>query len=229
MDLNDKIAVVTGVSKGIGRATVEALLEKGVKVAGWGRSEPPIEKDRFFFRQTDVTNLELVEKAYEDTVDHFGEGPHILVNNAGLGYSGPMEQMPVDQWREMFDTNVHGIFHCSRVAIPGMKDKGEGHIINIGSIAATGGVAEMAGYCGTKHAVRGISRALFKEVRYHNIKVSCVNPGSVQTDFFTNIEGAEAHEKMMKPADVAGSLIDLLETGANYLPSELEVRPLKPK
>lgn len=229
MELQDKLAVVTGVSKGIGKATVQALLDNGAKVAGWGRNGPDIEHDHFFFCQTDVTDLESVEQAYGRTAEHFGSGPDILVNNAGLGYSGPMEEMPVEQWKQMFDTNVHGIYHCSRKAIPAMKEKGGGHIINIGSIAATGGVAEMAGYCGTKHAVRGISRALFKEVRFHGIKVTCVNPGSVQTDFFSNIEGADAHDKMMKPSDIAGSLIDLLHSGENYLPSELEVRPLKPK
>ncbi len=229
MEVQNKLAVVTGVSKGIGKATVQALLDNGAKVAGWGRNSPDIEHDHFFFCQTDVTDLESVGQAYDRTVEHFGSGPDILVNNAGLGYSGPMEEMPVDQWKQMFDTNVHGIYYCSRKAIPAMKEKGGGHIINIGSIAATGGVAEMAGYCGTKHAVRGISRALFKEVRFHGIKVTCVNPGSVQTDFFSNIEGADAHDKMMKPADIAGSLIDLLRSGENYLPSELEVRPLKPK
>ncbi len=228
MDLQNKTAVVTGVSKGIGKATVELLLEEGMQVVGWGRNAPATDHPSFRFMEVDVRKEEAVARAAEQTREAFGE-VGVLVNNAGLGINGPVEEMDAQDWQLMFDTNVHGLFYCTKHLVPGMKKKGEGHIINIASIAGTNGVEQMAGYCGTKHAVVGISKSLFKELRNDGVKVTCIMPGSVQTDFFQNIEGAEVHDNMMRPADIAGSVRDLLKTHSNYLPSELEVRPLKPK
>ncbi len=132
-------------------------------------------------------------------------------------------------WHAMFNINVNGIFYCSRLVIPEMKQLGYGHIINISSIAGMTGIEGMSGYCATKFAVRGMSGALFKEVRNFGIKVSCVYPGSVNTNFFDSIETVQANTNMMKPEDIAGTIIHFLETDPNYLPVDIEVRPLKPK
>jgi NAD(P)-dependent dehydrogenase (short-subunit alcohol dehydrogenase family) len=110
MELKDKIAIVTGVSKGIGLATVKTLLEKGVKVAGWGRSAPKIKHPNFAFYLTDVRDSESVQESYNATVEDFGGDISILINNAGLGYQAKMEEMALEQWHEMFETNVNGIF-----------------------------------------------------------------------------------------------------------------------
>lgn len=229
MDLKGKLAIVTGVSKGIGFATLTQLLERGAKVAGWGRTEPSVSHPNFRFFKTDVGKFSEVEASWKMTREVFDIPCHILINNAGLGYEALFEEMPLDQWKEMFDTNVHGIFHCSRVVIPQMKAMEQGHIINIASIAGSVGIEGMAGYCGTKWAVRGISQSMYKELRKFGIKVSVISPGSVNTAFFDAIPSTSANEHMMSADDIAGSIMYMLTTSENYHPIELEVRPLRPK
>lgn len=229
MDLKNKIAIVTGVSRGIGKETVSALLERGVKVAGWGKRKPGFTHPNFHFISTDVRDREQVANAYEETVHQFGEQVHILINNAGLGYFKIMEQLSEEEWKEMFDTNVHGIFHCSKTVIPSMKKSRYGHIINISSVAGLMGLPEGTGYCGTKFAVRGISEAMFKELREFNIKVSCIYPGSTQTDFFVHYPAVKTGEWMMHPADIAQTIVHTLEMPDNYAILNIEARPLQYK
>lgn len=229
MIIENKVAIVTGCSKGIGLATVHILLQRGMKVAGWSRTQPPIDHPHFKFFNTDIKSQSSVEKSYGETVKAFGSDIHVLVNNAGLGYEGAIDTMPVEQWIEMFDANVHGIFYCSRLVIPQMKALDEGHIINISSIAGTTGIEGMAGYCGTKHAVRGISQSMYKELRNFGIKVTCIYPGSVNTNFFDKIDSVTANQNMMRPEDIALTITQVLETHGNYHPIDIEVRPLRPK
>jgi len=230
MDLTGKVAIVTGASKGIGRATVEALLARGAAVAGWGRSAPEgLVHDRFQFFACDVRDEAAVAEALTNTVRELGPEIHVLVNNAGLGISGPVDGFKSEDWKLMFDTNVHGTFFCSRAVLPQMKRQQLGHIINIASIAGTTGIENMAGYCATKFAVRGFSQSLFKEVRNDGIKVTCISPGSTQTNFFDDIPGATANDSMMSPVDIAGFIIYSLETPFNFHVVEVEMRPLQPK
>ncbi len=229
MKLADKIAIVTGSSKGIGLATAKKLLEKGVKVAGWSRSATPIKHPNFTSVQVDVGSYDEVKKAFGQTIQRFGEEVAILINNAGLGFEGDFESLAEEKWHLMFSTNVDSIFYCTQLVIPKMKNLGEGHIVNISSIAGTNGIAGMAAYCATKHAVRGISHALFKELRNYGIKVSTVYPGSTQTNFFADFTSVASNENMMQPEDIALTIAQLLETSANYLPVDIEVRPLQPK
>lgn len=228
MNIQGKVAVVTGVSKGIGLATVKALAENGATVFGIGRTSPDFKHANFSFMPCNVSNPEAVAKAFEAIYHKTHNTIHILINNAGVGFSGKMHETRIEDWKEMFDTNVHGVFYCSRLAIPKMIAQQEGHIINIASIAGKSGLENFSGYCGSKFAVRGISESLFKEYRNDGIKVSCIYPGSVMTNFFDNIDGITANENMMMPEDIACTIIDLLETSANYLPAEIEVRPLMP-
>lgn len=226
MELNGKTAIVTGASKGIGKSLVKALLQKGVKVTGWSRSAPDISHKNFHFVKADVGSHESVEKAFAESLAFLENNVHILVNNAGLGYFGKMEELPVDKWREMFDTNVHGVFYCSRKAIPVMKRQQSGHIINIASIAGLSGIEEATGYCATKFALRGISQSLFKEVRKSNIKVTSICPGSVNTEFFNDVADVTANETMLSPDEIANSILHILETPDNFLTVEMELRPL---
>ena len=228
MDLQGKLAVVTGVSKGIGLETVKALLNEGMTVAGWGRTAPDLAHDNFHFYATDVGNFEQVKTSYEKTLASLGQ-VSVLVNNAGLGFMGLLHEMPLNQWQQMFDTNVNGVFYCSKAVIPGMISQEEGHIINIASIAGITGIESMAGYCGTKFAVRGISHSLFKEVRNFGIKVSCIYPGSTNTNFFDEIDAVTANENMMRPEDIADSIVHVLNTHPNYHIVDVEMRPLHPK
>lgn len=229
MKLENKVAIVTGVSRGIGLSTVEALLEKGMKVAGWGRTAPKLQHENFEFVECDVRRADSVQMAYEHTVKHFGGPVYVLVNNAGLGRSSTLEDQSLDDWHLMFDTNVHGLFYCTRLVIPAMKERGEGHVINISSIAGTTGIEQMSAYCATKHAVRGISHSLYKEVRDYGVKVTCIYPGSVQTNFFDNIDSVTVNDNMMRPEDIASTILHCLESHPNYHHVDIEVRPLMPK
>src|SRR5690606_853655 len=177
----------------------------------------------------DVSVEEQVEKAYRATVGQLGYDIRILVNNAGFGVAGAFESMSSEDWRSMFDTNVHGIFYVSKRLISNMTAADEGHIINVASLAGLNGVAMLAGYVGTKHAVRGISHSMYMELRDFGIKVSAIYPGSTKTNFFDNIEGAEATDHMMRPQDVAQTIVQTLETHPNYFVADVECRPLRPR
>ena len=229
MELKHKVAVVTGVSKGIGLEVVKLLLERGAVVAGWGRTKPEFLHENFHFFACDVSVEEQVEKAYLATVGKLGFDIRILVNNAGFGVAKAFETMSSEEWRAMFDTNVHGIFYVSKRLIAGMKAADEGHIVNIASIAGLNGIANFAGYVGTKHAVRGISHSMYMELRDFGIKVSTIYPGSTQTNFFDDIEGSQVNENMMRPQDVAQTIVQTLETHPNYFVADVECRPLRPR
>lgn len=229
MDIQNKVAIVTGASKGIGIETVKTLLEAGAKVAGWSRTRPELEHENFLFVEVNMREYTSVEKAFKQTTEQWGEKVAILVNNAGLGFQGKFEEMPMEEWHAMFETNVNGIFYATRLALPLMKRVGEGHVINISSIAGTTGIETMAGYCGSKHAVRGISHSLYKEVRNHGIKVTCIYPGSVNTNFFDAIDSVQANENMMRPEDIADTILHAVQTHPNFHLVDIEMRPLKPK
>lgn len=229
MNLSDKIAIVTGASKGIGLETAKLLLKAGAKVAGWSRTRPALEHENFAYFETDMSDYASVENAFKLSCRKWGEGVAVLVNNAGLGYQGKFEEMPLDEWHRMFNVNVNGIFYATRLALPLMKQQGEGHIINISSIAGTTGIEGMAGYSGSKHAVRGISHSLYKEVRNDGIKVTCIYPGSVNTQFFDGIDSVQANENMMRSEDVADTILHAIQTHRNFHLVDIEMRPLKPK
>ncbi len=229
MNLENKLAIVTGASKGIGLATTRLLLEKGAKVAGWSRSAAPIRHDNFKAYPTDLRNADSIAQAYEATVKKFGDEVAILVNNAGLGYMAAFEELPLEQWHEMFDTNVHGLFYCSRLVIPGMKQRREGSIINISSTSGRTGSEGFAGYCGSKFAVQGISQAMYKELREFGIKVTCVYPGAVNTHFFDQIDSIQANDNMLRPEDVAIAIVQVLESSPHSHTIDLEIRSMGPK
>ncbi len=228
MDITGKIAVVTGVSKGIGLALTNLLLDRGAIVFGLGRNNNQITNPSYHFIACDIRDFASVELAFNHIYSKH-TNIDILVNNAGLGYFGMLEDMPVSEWKEMFETNVNGIFYCCKLALPAMKIKQAGHIINIASTAALEGMPQVAGYCGSKWAVKGISESLFREVRDFKIKVTCIYPGSTKTDFFRNSPGVKPHDYMLMPEDVAQAIVHTIETPDNFHTVNLEVRPLQPK
>jgi NADP-dependent 3-hydroxy acid dehydrogenase YdfG len=230
MDLTGKVAIVTGVSSGIGRATAEALLARGAAVAGWGRKPPEdLDNERFLFFECDVRDEHAVAEAFTNTQRELGLEVHVLVNNAGLGVFGPIDGFKSEDWHAMFDTNVNGLFYCTRAALPQMKKQHAGHIINVASLAATAGTANLAGYCATKYAVRGFSDALFKEVRPDGIRVTCVMPGSVETNFNGAQPGADPDPYKMQPEDIADAIIHALEAPDVTMISEIQLRPANVK
>jgi len=230
MELSSKVAIITGVSKGIGRATAEALLAKGAVVAGWGRTAPEgLTHERFQFFECDIRNEVSVQEAYTNTLRELGPAVHVLVNNAGIGLFGPIDGFSSEDWHAMFDTNVHGLFYCTRAVLPEMKKQKQGHIINVASLAGTAGTAKLAGYCATKYAVRGFSDALFKEVRPDGVRVTCIMPGSVETNFNGTEPGQEPDPHKMQPEDIAAAIVHALEAPQTVMISEMQMRPTQPK
>lgn len=228
MELKNKIAVVTGANKGIGHECVQQLLEKGAIVIGICRSGCSHSHANYTCLMADVRNFESLSAAFQQVLDLHGK-IDVLINNAGLGYFGHCDELPIEQWHEMFDTNVTGLFYATRLALPSMKKQGAGHIINISSIAGLEGYQQVSAYCATKFAVRGFSDALYKEVRDFGVKVTCVYPGSVKTDFFRHSENITAHDNMLRPEDVANQIVYCLESPPNFHNVNLEIRPLKPR
>jgi len=229
MIIKDKIAVVTGVSRGIGKALTEQLLSKGARVFGLGRNNNEISHPDYVFIPCDVRDFISVKRTFEILFEQTQNKVDILINNAGLGYFGFLEDTSIEQWNEMQQTNVNGIFHCCKMALPGMKKNQTGHIINIASTAALEGMPKVSAYCASKWAVKGLSESLFREVRDFKIKVTCVYPGSTKTDFFRNSPDVKPHDYMLMPEDVSSSIMHAIESPDNFHTVNLEIRPLQPK
>lgn len=229
MELQNRKVLITGISKGIGKELALQFLSKGCKVAGFGLTEPDYQHENLRFYRTNVRNPKEVASSYQKYFKEFDGDIDILVNNSGLGYFGKTEDYTDEQLFEMYETNVYGVFFMNRHAIPIMKKKFYGHIFNIASTAAIEGYPQVSAYCGTKFAVKGISESMYKELRDYRIKVTCVYPGSVKTDFFRNSPGIQPHDYMLMPQDVAQMIVQAAETPDNFHQVNLEVRPLQPK
>lgn len=238
MDLKDKVAVVTGASSGLGWSFSQALVRKGAVVYGLARNTEKLQElkselgDRFYPIACDVMKEEDVDNAFGRVVEESGR-IDILVNNAGLARRGAITELSSSDWDVQMDTNARGTFLCSRLAVPIMARQNEssgfgGHIVNIASIAGLLGNPQLSGYNASKFAVRGFSDALMKEVRDDGIKVTCIYPGSVDTNFAA-VSGGGISPNAMTADDLAETLIHVLETSDNYLISELVMRPLRPR
>ena len=238
MHLQDKVAVVTGASRGLGRAFAEALAAKGAQVYGLARSENDLADvadaigDAFHPIECDVRDPDDVHRAFKTVKDAAGRCD-VLVNNAGLGRFSAVEEYDDDAWDVMMDTNVTGLFFCTRAAIPMMKAQNAesgfgGHIVNIASIAGLIGNPNISGYNASKFAVRGFSEAIMKELREDGIKVTCIYPGSVETHFADEAD-ASGSKNPMQPEDIADTVVHVIEGPDNYLISEVVMRPLRPK
>lgn len=234
MDINNKTAIVTGASSGIGIDFSQALINKGATVFGLARSTDKLKKvqrelgEQFQPVTMDITDHGAIEKWIGKTFST-GHQPDILINNAGLGRFADVDELPLEDWEAMVRTNLSGTFYMTRQIVPLMKGKKSVcHIINIASIAGKIGNPKMTGYNASKFGVRGFSEALFKEVRYDGIKVTCFYPGSIATSFFGDKE-TDTHENMMQPQEVAQVLINVLETPDNFLINDITMRPLNPK
>jgi 3-oxoacyl-[acyl-carrier protein] reductase len=234
--LNGKVALVTGGSRGIGLAIAQALVADGVRVAVTGRNEAHLAAARPMIEnagsgvveslQADVRRYDQVERSIEATVARFG-GLDILVNNAGVGIFADVVDMAPAQWAEVIDTNLTGVFNACHAAIPEMRRRGGGFIVNISSLAGKNAFASAAAYCASKSGLNAFSEALMQEVRYDNIRVSYVMPGSVATGFSGGDESKGADWKV-SPEDVAEVVLNLLRHPARSLPSRVELRPTKP-
>jgi NAD(P)-dependent dehydrogenase (short-subunit alcohol dehydrogenase family) len=223
--LKGKTAVITGVSKGIGRAIAQNLLDHGVSVIGWGLHVPAYAHESLYFVECDVSEEASVKNALETSLDI---SPRIdfLINNAGFGYFEAIEAFEVEKFRRMLDVNLTGAFLVTKAVVPTMKTQGSGHIVNISSIAGRVGAPHGSGYNASKFALTGFTEVLFQELRAHGIKVTTVYPGSTETNFFDDIPGFSAHDRMVHPRELAETVVHLMNTSPNYLVREIEIRPL---
>src|SRR5258708_14405620 len=232
MNLKGKTAIVTGGTKGIGRDSAEALLREGLSVCIAARDQAQIDKavselgDKADGFACDGGDYEEVEGLFTYIIMEVG-GLDSLVNNAGIGIFPTVEETSAEDFRAVLETNVFGVFYCCREAIPEMRKRGGGYIINISSLAGANPHPRMAAYNASKFGLNGFSEALMQEVRHDGIKVSYIMPGSVNTEFGGDTASDEKSWQLT-PQDIARVVVDLLHHDDRALPSRVEIRPSKP-
>jgi 3-oxoacyl-[acyl-carrier protein] reductase len=234
--LSNKTAIVTGGTKGIGYAIARGLVNAGANVSLSARHEDEIRKTAAELNEIgggrcvgfvcDVRDQAQVKSFFANTVNALG-GLDILVNNAGIGIFEPVESTSGDDFRAVIETNLCGVFYCCHEAIPLMRQRGGGYIINISSLAGTNAHPRMAAYNASKFGLNGFSEALMQEVRHDGIKVSYIMPGSVNTEFGGD-EPSDQKSWQLQPNDVAQVVVDLLNYPQRALPSRVEIRPSQP-
>src|SRR5262245_39256926 len=282
MNLKNRVAIVTGGTKGIGYAIAEALSREGVSVCLTARTQSELDqavrrlsfgliktgqrvrstkhegvvlgvtptnvrvrwdgeaKETYIYPERltvqgrkrvtgtvcDVRKHRQVSSLIEHTTKELG-GLDILINNAGIGIFETVAQTSPEDFRAVLETNLFGVFYCCHEAIPEMKKRGGGYIINISSLAGANPHPRMAAYNASKFGLNGFSEALMQEVRHDNIRVSYIMPGSVNTEFGGDSPSDEKSWQLA-PDDIARVVIDLLHHDDRSLPSRVEIRPSKP-
>lgn len=232
-----RVALITGGTRGIGYAIAEALLRAGDQVAFTGTSDDGVVKAEHALSALDgaqvtgivcdVRDAASTELAVRTVIANYG-GLDVLVNSAGVGVGVPVSDLPHDEWDRIIGTNLTGVFNCCKAAIPHLKARGGGWIVNISSLASTNPFAGGAAYCASKAGLNAFSDALMQELRYDNIRVTSILPGSVATGFSGRESNSGAEWKLL-PEDVAEAVVDVLNHPARSLPSRVEIRPSRPK
>ncbi len=236
--LLNKTALITGASRGIGERIAQRLADAGATVVLGARNVESIESvaksirnrgGKAFVQSLDVAEREQCE-AFVAKAREVAGLPNFLINNAGMGTFRPVDQFLADEFEQQFRVNVFGTFYMMHFCVPLMKQNNGGHIVNISSLAAKNAAPMGSGYFATKWAVQGMSKCVFEEVRQHNIRVTTICPGSVDTRFHYDSH-PNSHEKdqswMISPEDVADSTLHVLTLPGNSLISEMEIRPCK--
>ena len=234
--LEDKTAIITGGTKGIGYSIAEALIQQHVKVAITSRSQTAATKAAAQLNSlgkgeamgfvADVRQAGDQQKVVEAIIKKWGD-LDVLVANAGLGHFGSIETLSAEQWHETIDTNLTGVFHSIQASLPALK-KTKGYIITIASLAGTNFFAGGSAYNASKFGLVGFTQAVMLDLRKYGIKVTTIMPGSVATHF----DGAEPDQKAdawkIQPEDIGQMVVDLLRMNPRTLPSKIEVRPSIP-
>lgn len=233
MDLEGKVAYITGGSKGIGFAVAQALLNTGMKVAISGRNQDSIDwavnnlhpKENVLGIQSDVASFEEEEHVIKTILNKWGQLDVVLAN-AGVGRFAPIDEMTCEDWNQMIATNLTGAFHTLKASVRALKSS-KGYYMSLASLAGTNFFAGGAGYNASKFGVVGFTQAAMLDLRKYGIKVTTIMPGSVATHF----NGKEPSEKdawKIQPEDIGKLVVDLLQMHPRTLPSKIEVRPTRP-
>jgi NAD(P)-dependent dehydrogenase (short-subunit alcohol dehydrogenase family) len=235
MQLSDKIAVVTGGTKGIGRAIAESLLKAGASVFICARDKE--ELNRALEKLSEIGNIgggicdvrsEAQVKAMFAECERVFGAVDILINNAGIGIIGKtVEELSSEDFEQTLQTNLFGVFYTCHHAIPLIKKRGGGYIINVSSLAGQNAHPKMAAYNASKFGLNGFTEAMMQEVRADNIKVSLICPGSVNTHFGGD-EPSDEKSWQLQPEDIARVVLNLLTMDERALPSKVEIRPSNP-
>jgi 3-oxoacyl-[acyl-carrier protein] reductase len=228
MKVTGKTAVVTGGSRGIGRAIAQALYEAGANVMICGRDRETLEAAAATMQgsgvaavmKCDVTNYDEVRALMKATKNRFG-GIDVLVNNAGVGILGSIEEITPEAWSEVINTNLTGAFYCCREVVPVMKERGGGYIINISSRSGINPFAGGVVYNASKFGLNGFSEALLLDLMKHHIRVSYLMPGRVSTNF----AGEEPQAWHVDPEDISKVVLDILTSNSRSVASRIEIRP----
>lgn len=230
------VALVTGGSRGIGRAIVEALLDRGWRVHFCSRSQDSVDRANKELaarypgmvsgRAADVRREAEVQSLVDWALQSSGR-LDCLVNNAGIGIFGAVDEISGDDWRDVLETNLSGAFYATRAVAPIMKRQGAGWILNIASLAGKNPFAGGAAYNASKFGMVGFSEATMLDLRHHGIRVAAVLPGSVGTDF-SHPTGRASDDWRLAAEDVARVVVDLLDYPDRALPSLVEIRPSRP-
>ncbi len=233
--LQGKVALVTGGSRGIGLAVARAIADRGASVALTATTQANAARAASTLRDGGATVLGLTADVRDETqvasavaqVEAEFGGLDILVNNAGIGLFTPVVDTSPDDWRRVIDTNLTGVYLCSRAAVPLLRKRGGGWIINVSSLAGKNAFVRGGVYCASKWGLNALSEVMMEELRQDGIRVSYVMPGSVATEFNGRAPGPEDDWKLA-PEDVAEVITDLLAHPSRSLPSRVEIRPSRP-
>ncbi|MFQ5649686.1 MAG: SDR family oxidoreductase [bacterium] len=237
MDIKNKVALITGAGRGIGRALAIELAKEGANLALVSRTMKRLQNvareigdmgRKAFPFEADVTRESLLKEIIKQTVQKFG-GLDILVNNAGIGRFGRVESLATQDWDDMFEVNLRAMFICTREALPHLKKKSESAVVNIASLAGKNAFVGGAGYAACKSGVLAFSKCLLLEERQAGVRVLAVCPGSVDTHFFMHESLPNPNpEKILKPDDVAQITVAALKLPQRAMVSEIDIRPTNP-
>ena len=230
-DIKNKVAYITGGSKGIGLGIAKSLLDSGMRVAITSRSLGAAKEaaaslsndsSKILAIESEVSSLAAEMKAIKTVTDYFGQ-LDVVIANAGIGHFAPIDSITEEQWKETIDTNLTGVFNSVKASVESLKQS-KGYIITIASLAGANFFENGAAYNASKFGLVGFSQAIMLDLRKYGIKVSTIMPGSVSS-YFNNHVPDEADAWKIQPEDIGQMVVDLLQMNPRTLPSKIEVRP----
>lgn len=232
--LNNKVAIITGGSKGIGYSVAAAFLEQGMRVAITSRSQQSADKavqslgadsEKLLGIQSDVRNFKDEQTVVAKVIEKWGQ-VDVMIANAGVGHFAPIQEMSHQQWNDVIDINLTGVFNSTKASLDALIQS-KGYLITIASLAGTNFFARGAAYNASKFGLVGFTQAVMLDVRQEGVKVTTIMPGSVATEF-NNRQPSDADAWKIQPEDIGKLCVDLLTMPARSLPSKIEIRPTMP-